>query len=121
MDEWYESLYFPGCYSIAENSDPNSQQCYNNQENTMIRTIHPFPARMAPELALKSLKRLVPGSVVLDPMSGSGTVIRQAAELGLRPIGFDMDPLAVLMSRVWTKFVDDELIVQLANSIMENA
>jgi len=87
----------------------------------MIRTIHPFPARMAPELALKSLKRLVPGSVVLDPMSGSGTVIRQAAELGLRPIGFDMDPLAVLMSRVWTKFVDDELIVQVANSIMENA
>src|SRR6218665_2519767 len=28
MDEWYESLYFPGCYSIAENSDPNS--CFHS-------------------------------------------------------------------------------------------
>jgi DNA modification methylase len=69
----------------------------------MIRTIHPFPARMAPELALETLNDLAANSVVLDPMSGSGTVIRQAAEMGHRPIGFDMDPLAVLMSQVWTK------------------
>jgi hypothetical protein len=35
-------------------------------------------------------------------MCGSGVVIRQATEMGLRGIGFDVDPLAVLMSRVWT-------------------
>lgn len=67
-----------------------------------IRTVHPFPARMAPELALASLTHLAPNSLVLDPMSGSGTVLRQAIALGHRAIGFDMDPLAVLMSRVWT-------------------
>ncbi|TXI48875.1 MAG: hypothetical protein E6Q50_09275 [Lysobacter sp.] len=67
-----------------------------------IRTVHPFPARMAPELALDSLETLPANSVVLDPMSGSGTVLRQALALGHRAIGFDLDPLAVLMSRVWT-------------------
>lgn len=65
-----------------------------------IRTIHPFPARMAPELALSALASLKKGSIVLDPMAGSGTVLRQALALGHRAIGFDMDPLAVLMSRV---------------------
>ena len=68
----------------------------------MIRSIHPFPARMAPGLALDSLSALKPQSVVLDPMSGSGTVLRQALELGHEAIGFDVDPLAVLMATVWT-------------------
>lgn len=78
----------------------------------MAMTIHPFPARMAPELALKALELTPVGGVVLDPMVGSGTVIRQASDLGRRAIGFDMDPLAVLMSRVWTTPIEDELIVQ---------
>lgn len=73
----------------------------------LIRPVHPFPARMAPGLALDSLMQLGPESIVLDPMSGSGTVLRQAAELGHTAIGFDVDPLAVLMARVWTTPVND--------------
>lgn len=87
----------------------------------MIRTIHPFPARMAPELALETLNDLAVNSVVLDPMSGSGTVVRQAAEMGHRPIGFDMDPLAVLMGQVWTRSIPDEVIEKVGGAIIEEA
>ena len=76
----------------------------------MTAAVHPFPARMAPELALAALKEVSQGGTVVDPMMGSGTVIRQATDLGLRAIGFDMDPLAVLMSRVWTTPVSDQSI-----------
>ena len=38
-----------------------------------IKPIHPFPARMAPELAIDALHLLPKGSLVLDPMAGSGT------------------------------------------------
>jgi hypothetical protein len=69
-------------------------------------SIHPFPARMAPELALCSLKKLRSG-IVLDPMSGSGTVARVAQGRGLTAFGFDLDPLAVLISKVGTTRVDD--------------
>jgi DNA modification methylase len=72
------------------------------------RAIHPFPARMAPELVFRKLKYLAKGSIVLDPMAGSGTVLRQATDLGLRARGFDVDPLAVLMSKVATTRIDDE-------------
>jgi len=58
------------------------------------QSVHPFPARMAPELAFESLRHLKAGSIVLDPMSGSGTVLRQASDMGHSAIGFDMDPLA---------------------------
>lgn len=86
-----------------------------------IRTVHPFPARMAPELALASLAKLTPGSLVLDPMAGSGTVLRQALALGHRAVGFDLDPLAVLMSRVWTTPVDVRRVEALLADVVDEA
>jgi hypothetical protein len=35
-------------------------------------------------------------------MAGSGTVLRMASEWGCQALGFDVDPLAVLMAKVWT-------------------
>ncbi|MEX1108441.1 MAG: hypothetical protein WEC00_05970 [Dongiaceae bacterium] len=86
-----------------------------------IKPIHPFPARMAPELAIKSLSRLDKGSTVLDPMMGSGTVVRHAAEQGHQAYGFDLDPLAVLISRVWSSQVDDALVNEAAEEVLEHA
>lgn len=86
-----------------------------------IQTVHPFPARMASELAVHTLRALPRGSSVLDPMAGSGTVIRQAVSMGHEAIGFDMDPLAVLMSRVWTTPLADDLIEDVCEEIMADA
>lgn len=83
--------------------------------------IHPFPARMAPELALETLDSLPPKSTVLDPMAGSGTVLRQAAELGHTAVGFDLDPLAVLMSRVWTTPVSNQVVQNVLQDILADA
>lgn len=56
---------------------------------------------MAPEVALQKIESLTnPGDVVLDPMCGSGTVIRAAAEQGRKGIGADLDPLAVIIAGV---------------------
>ena len=93
----------------------------NRTVNAGRYAVHPFPARMAPELAFESLRDLTVGSIVLDPMSGSGTVLRQANDLGLSAIGFDMDPLAILMSRVWTKPVSDEAIGSMSEFVIQEA
>src|SRR3954469_23412127 len=62
--------------------------------------VHPFPARMAPEIALAKIDLLTqPDATVLDPMCGSGTVVRLAAEHGRAGIGVDLDPLAVKIAR----------------------
>lgn len=84
-------------------------------------SIHPFAARMAPELALETLNGLAPKSVVLDPMAGSGTVLRQAAELGHAALGFDLDPLAVLMARVWTTPVPNPIIEDVLYDVLRHA
>lgn len=65
-----------------------------------MKHIHPFPARMAPEIALEKVQGLGAGKIVLDPMCGSGMVLSQAARNGLFSVGYEMDPLARLLSHV---------------------
>ena len=74
-----------------------------------MKAPHPFPARMAPDLALASVSQAFEGPV-LDPMCGSGVVLRAASLEGKAAIGFDVDPLAVLMSSVWTAPDDFDLL-----------
>jgi Predicted DNA modification methylase len=77
-----------------------------------MKHIHPFPARMAPEIALSKLSSLKSGQKVLDPMSGSGMVLSTAARAGIESIGVDLDPLAVLISGVASTKVDIDDIYQ---------
>src|SRR5262245_54698658 len=85
------------------------------------RTIHPFPARMAPSLALKELSRLKRNAVVLDPMVGSGTVVAIARSKGHRAIGYDVDPLAAMMSRVWTRIIEPNDVRRKAIWVLKRA
>ena len=70
------------------------------------KPVHPFPARMAPKLVLDAVARCGGTSRVLDPMSGSGTVPAAARAMGHRAIGMDVDPLAVLITKVRITPVD---------------
>ncbi len=83
--------------------------------------IHPFPARMASDIALRACESLPPEALVLDPMAGSGTVLRIAAESGHSAVGLDIDPLAVLLSKVWTTRIEPESIIAEAEDVLRQA
>ncbi len=75
-----------------------------------MKYVHPFPARMAPEIILEEIKNLPKKSVVLDPMCGSGMTLSHCSQHGLKSIGCDIDPLAQLISSVAsTSIVVDEV------------
>ena len=86
-----------------------------------LKPIHPFPARMAPHIAQDSLRAVGRGGRVLDPMCGSGTVLRAAVEAGLDCTGIDIDPLAILMSRVWAGPPDTSDLEQRAKCLVQRA
>ena len=83
--------------------------------------IHPFPARMAPGIALDALGESTTPLRVLDPMAGSGTVLAVARARGHRAIGVDLDPLAVLLAGVWTRTVDSEAVTEKAAEVLDRA
>ncbi|MGA7220017.1 MAG: hypothetical protein WBX38_17005 [Candidatus Sulfotelmatobacter sp.] len=82
--------------------------------------VHPFPARMAPGIALRVMSD-IDKSRVLDPMVGSGTVLAVARAQGHSGIGFDVDPLAVLISKVWTTAHDLDRIRDRAHRLLDDA
>ena len=84
-------------------------------------SVHPFPARMAPGLALDVIAESRGPLRILDPMSGSGTVLAVAHSTGHHAIGFDLDPLAVLISRVWTTAIDAKAVQHSAIAVLEDA
>jgi hypothetical protein len=83
--------------------------------------IHPFPARMAPGIALEALGENKRTLRVLDPMVGSGTVLAVARANGHRAFGVDIDPLAVLLASVWTRTVEAERVRDEATEILDRA
>ena len=87
------------------------------------RTIHPFPARMAPEIALDCIPTAERGRAqrILDPMCGSGTVLSVAAQRGHHATGVDLDPLAILMTRVATTPLDTSQCDQLREHVVNTA
>lgn len=91
----------------------------SKKEIEKLKPIHPFAARMAPEIAFEALKGLKKTATVLDPMVGSGTVLRTVSEHGYNGIGFDIDPLAVLMSKAWTTSFNSEKIKSKAEELID--
>lgn len=86
-----------------------------------MKYIHPFPARMAPDLAMESIRKLKNRSIILDPMIGSGTVITEALRGGHTAIGYDLDPLAILLTKVATTPFDLEIFRDAGKDLLEIA
>ena len=83
--------------------------------------VHPFPARMAPGIALAAMPADSGQLRVLDPMMGSGTVLAMARARGHRDVCFDLDPLAVLISKVWTTANDSETVREASKEVLTSA
>lgn len=76
---------------------------------------------MAPGIALAAMQDASRPITVLDPMMGSGTVLALAQAQGHRAIGVDIDPLAVLITKVWTTGVDKPRVVRKGNEVLARA
>jgi len=104
--------------------DLNFHQAASNYAS---HSIHAFAAKFPPQLPRVFIEGLTePGETVLDPMMGSGTTVVEAFLRNRKAVGFDIDPLALLICRVKTMPVDfleaswaGKKIVALAHNFLE--
>ena len=80
---------------------------HQSASNYASHSIHAFAAKFPPQLPRIFIEGLTDsGETVLDPMMGSGTAIVEAFLCSRKAVGFDLDPLALLICQVKTMPVD---------------
>lgn len=123
-----EQLTFPMIISTSRSITPSDLEnilredldFHDKKSGYASHQFHSFPAKFPPQLPRKFIDSLTgPGDVVLDPMQGSGTTIIEAALTGRRALGFDIDPLAVLITKVKSTVLDTEKIDREGARILE--
>jgi len=70
--------------------------------------LHRYPATMLPQIGIEVLKELdIKSGTMLDPYCGSGSSFASGLEVGLQEMyGFDINPLAVLISKAKFTSID---------------
>ncbi len=92
-------------------------------EDTQYLThgLHPYPARMVPQIARRLLRKFVSkGDVVLDPFCGSGGVLVEARLAGLNSIGIDINPLACLLAEVKSNPLNPNVLFSVWRKLKSN-
>lgn len=102
---------------LAQNLDFHGQN-----SSYASHDVHAFPAKFPPQLPKLFIEQLTkPNEIVLDPMMGSGTTIVEALLLGRTAIGFDIDPMALMLGKVKTNLLDLNEVAQVSQQILQQA
>ena len=123
-DPWRASVRFPAgagaflqrsAYAASVDGSPSVSDelfrpryqggCYNRTRSVnqyLTHWIYPYRGKFHPQMvrALLNLLGAGPGSLVLDPFAGSGTVALEASLLGADSVALDASPLCPLLARV---------------------
>lgn len=87
---------------------------FSDFKSSGIHRICSYPATMVPDMQRELIEMVLEedSSInnIFDPFHGSGVTLVEGAGLGLIPIGFDINPLASLMTRVKLQGINKDLI-----------
>ncbi len=84
---------------------------YGASTRELTHCYHDYPARMIPQVAGKLLDKFAPKAMRLfDPYCGTGTSLVEGLVRGMDGIGTDLNPLARLIARAKTSFIESRLL-----------
>lgn len=96
------------------NKKSNGYWDFTNSRSKGIHKICSYPATMVPDMQKELIQIVIEEDKsiknILDPFHGSGVTLVEGASLGLTPIGFDINPLANLMTRVKLQGINKDKI-----------
>lgn len=89
-----------------------------------VHKISAYPATMVPDMQKELIAMIIKQDShinnILDPFHGSGVTLVEGANLGLLPIGIDINPLANLITKVKLQGVSKSKIYSANKNIEEN-
>ena len=90
------------------------------RDKGFTRTFYSYPAKFLAKLPRGIIERFtIEGDVVLDPFVGGGTTGLEAMLLKRQFIGYDLNPFAILVSKVKTIYLNQNNLLTHLNSILD--
>ena len=101
----FETLKPKTSWSFAE---------FQRAETTMMtHSYHRYPAKFIPQLVDKLIRQYTSeGDIVCDPFGGCGTTLVQSKMSGRQSIGFDINPVAKLITDTKTRAISPTKLVK---------
>lgn len=82
--------------------------------------IHTYPAMMIPQIASRLIDAyLKDGKTILDPFCGSGTVLVESMIRNKKSFGIDINPLAILLSKVKTTPIEPKELYNVHKKLID--
>lgn len=107
--------------TLAEKLSAYDEKYWDFSEYRNDAPLVRYPAVMVAPMQACILKEIINAdpttSTVLDPFCGSGTVLCEGQKLGLNVMGFDINPLAVLIATVQLEGIPEDCAVRSINAI----
>ncbi len=94
--------------SKIQDLKPDKKWSFNNIERSdtsyLTHSYHRYPAKFIPQIVHKLIDTYAPdkSQIICDPFGGCGTTLVEAKVLGYKSIGFDINPIAKLITQTKT-------------------
>jgi len=87
--------------------------------NKLSHSYHRYPAKFIPQLVDKLISQYTKeGDLVCDPFGGCGTTLVQSKVSGRKSVGFDINPIAKLITDTKTRAIDPRILEKAKNQFL---
>lgn len=88
------------------------QDVERKETNAHTHGYHRYPAKFIPQIVQELIKQFAPegNEIVCDPFGGCGTTLVEAKLSGRKSIGFDINPIAKLITQVKVTPINPDLL-----------
>ncbi len=92
-----------------------------SQTTAFTHDYHRYPAKFIPQIVRKLIEDYAPSGtqVVCDPFGGCGTTLVEAKMLGHKSIGFDINPVAKLITQTKTTAIKPKTLANSRNKFLK--
>ncbi len=92
------------------------------ETNAHTHSYHRYPAKFIPQIVQQLIKKFAPTGkeIICDPFGGCGTTLVEAKISGRRSIGFDINPIAKLITETKVTPINPKLLEKCREEFMDN-
>lgn len=117
---YYEQVRLVDHVESSAESEPSYWDFKGSPTRYATHGIHTYLAAMIPHVARKAISISKP-TKLLDPFCGGGAVLVESVLAGIPCVGVDTNPLAIVVSRAKTKYIDPKHLRTQLHTILHDA